>query len=547
MFGCCSNPGSHDVHKNMPQKTCIALFLTCCLNHAFAADAPISAVVLYPGSATIERTANVSPGMGQLEINGLPANFDPQTVRVQADDGIQVGQVVTREIGRAESASPREAELEAKILALQDKVALLDADARSAALVQKYLENLGSATPAGERPQAAPDARNMGAMLEAIRRGGSDAFERIHKAEVQKRDLNKQIEALQRDLDKLRSGARDARNMAIQLHVRQPGTVKVSYQVNNAGWKPTYRAQLDSGTSTVALERMATISQKTGEDWSGVKLRLSTGQPRLSPQAPEPRPWLLTYRKPVPVQAENRAYMAAPAPAPAAPRLAKARAEDVEDSYLPPVIETQGAFATEFDVPARVNLPADGREISVALSRQNVPVTQRVRAVPRIEKAAVVTVEAARPEGVWLPGNVHLYRDGAYVGAAHWNAQSSDKFTFAFGRDDLIRVTVDRAKEQSGTGGLLTQRAERQVADVYTITSYHKKPVELLVLESSPVSTSEEVKVQTNFAPQPTIDTWEQRRGVVGWQTVIAPNQALKFNVGYDITYPKEGNVAGLP
>jgi hypothetical protein len=82
---------------------------------------------------------------------------------------------------------------------------------------------------------------------------------------------------------------------------------------------------------------------------------------------------------------------------------------------------------------------------------------------------------------------------------------------------------------------------------VYTITSYHKKPVELLVLESSPVSTSEEVKVQTNFAPQPTIDTWEQRRGVMGWQTVIAPNQALKFNVGYDISYPKEGNVAGLP
>jgi len=516
------------------------------MTYALAADAPISAVVLYPGSATIERTANVSPGMGQLEIKGLPANFDPQTVRVQADDGIQVGQVVTREIGRAESASPREAELEAKILALQDKVALLDADARSAALVQKYLENLGSGTPAGERPQAAPDARNMAAMLEAIRRGGSDAFERIHKAEVQKRDLNKQVEALQRDLDKLRSGARDARNMTIQLHVRQPGAVKVSYQVNNAGWKPTYRAQLDSGRSTVELERMATISQKTGEDWSGVKLRLSTGQPRLSPQAPEPHPWLLTYRKPVPAQAESRAYMAAPAPA-AAPYLAKAKMDEAEDGYIPPVIETQGTFATEFDVPARVSLPADGREISVALSRQSVPVTQRVRAVPRLEKAAVVTAEAARPAGVWLPGNVQLYRDGAYVGVAHWNAQSSDKFNFAFGRDDLIRVTVDRAKEESGTGGLLTQRAERKVADVYTITSYHKKPVELLVLESSPVSTSEEVKVQTNFAPQPTIETWKQRRGVVGWQTVIAPNQALKFNVGYDISYPKEGNVAGLP
>lgn len=61
---------------------------------ACAEDASrITAVTLYPGSATIERTARVEPGMTLLQISGLPANFDPQSVRVDADAGVALGEV----------------------------------------------------------------------------------------------------------------------------------------------------------------------------------------------------------------------------------------------------------------------------------------------------------------------------------------------------------------------------------------------------------------------------------------------------------------------
>ena len=349
------------------------------------------------------------------------------------------------------------------------------------------------------------------------------------------------IDALQRDLARVRGGAKDVRQITIHLSARQAGSIRLSYQSNGAGWKPAYRATLDSLASTIELERLATVSQKTGEDWSGVKLKLATGQPRLSPQAPEPRPWLLSYRKPIPQQLEARTYAAAPAPM----QMAKARSES--DSYAPPVIEVQGNFATEFDVPARVTLPADGREISVALSKQSIPAKQRVRVAPRLDRAAVVTAEAVRPSGVWLPGNIQLFRDGNYVGATYWNTQTAERFVFPFGRDDLVHVAVDRSKDQSNTTGLLTQRSERKVADLYTVTSFHKKPLDLLVLESSPVSTSDEIKTQATYTPQPTIETWEQRQGVIGWEKTIAPGETLKFGVEYSITYPKDGAVLGLP
>lgn len=538
----------------MQIKPGFALLVACMLHSAaFAGGSiPITDVVLYPGSATVERAAHVSAGMTQLEIKGLPANFDTQTIRVQADPGIHVGQVVTQDAGRTEATGTREAEIEAKIQALQDKQAALDVDAKSAALVQHYLENLnGSGAAAGGQAQPLIDAKSMATVIETIRHGATDAFERMQKVAVQKRDIGESIKALQRDLARVRSGTKDERNITVTLAVQQAGTVRLSYQINGAGWKPGYRAALDSATSTLELERLATISQKTGEDWSGVRMKLSTGQPRLSPQAPEPNPWLLTYYKPQPVLAKSFAARSAPAPsyapAPQAVMAYDMAKSEEADSYQAPILEVENTFATEFEVPARVTLPADGREISVNLSAQSLPVKQKVRIAPRIDTVAVVTAEAARPTGVWLSGGIQLFRDGNYVGATQWNAQASERFVFPFGRDDLVRVKVDRAQQQSGTGGLLSQHAERHVADVYTLTSHHKTPVDLLVLESTPVSTSDEVKVESVFQPKPTLESWEQRQGVVGWEKSLAPAESLKISVDYKLSYPKDGSVAGLP
>jgi uncharacterized protein (TIGR02231 family) len=529
--------------------TRLALAITLCFalpEYACADNAPISRVTVYPGSATVERTSAVKAGMTELEINGLPANFDTETVRVQASAGIQVGQIVTRDAGSASAPSPREADLEGKIRALKDEKDVLNVEAKSAALVQNYLEHLNGG---GERNQAVNDGKAMAGMIDAIRRGGREAFSQIQRTQVQVREIDQKIAALQRDLDRARSGARDQRSITITLAAAQAGTIKLSYQVNGAGWKPSYRAMLNTNTSHIDLERMAIVSQKTGEDWSGVELSLSTGQPRLSPQAPDPQPRLVTYYKPVPVQADAVAYSRAMvAPAPSAPIMERTLMKSAAgEPYIPPVLETQGTFDTTFAVPNRVNLASDGREISLSLSHLDLPSTQRVRVVPRQDTAAVVTAEASRPAGVWLNGDIQLLRDGNLVGHTYWNTQGTENLTLPFGRDELVRVSVDRSNQQASSKGLLSQREEHVVADVYTISSFHKKPVELLVLESSPVSTSDEVKVQSTFAPQPGITQWQQRQGIVGWEKTLAPNESTKITVRYAITYPKEGTVNGLP
>ncbi|MDM5179073.1 DUF4139 domain-containing protein, partial [Massilia sp. DJPM01] len=461
--------------------------------------------------------------------------------------GIRVVDVVSRDAAGSAAVNPAEAKLAADIERLKDQKAMLDAEARSAAIVKGYLERYNGGVPDGGKAQGPDNGKALAGVIDTLGRGASEALLKIQKLAVQQRELDKKIAAMESDLAGLDSDDKNVRSIVVRLSAAKAGALTVSYQRDNAGWKPGYRASLDSAASRVDLERLATISQSTGEDWSNVKLTLSTSQPRLSPTGREPQPWLLGYRPPV--QADNMKANYAPAPAPMMAMDKRERVEIVgsaikRDDYG--VAEMQGVFATEFEVPGRVNLAADGRSTSVVLSTLALPVTQHLRVTPRLEKFAIVMAEAARPDGVWPAGTMQLFRDGGYIGATQWNLQDGERALFSFGRDDLVKVALDPVAGKTGSKGIFGGRATSVRADVFTLVNRHKTPVELMVFDSSPVSTAEEVKVEAVFDPKPFTDTWEQRRGVVAWKKTLAAGATAKFQVEYRIDYPKEGSVSGL-
>ncbi|MGB5081897.1 MAG: DUF4139 domain-containing protein [Burkholderiales bacterium] len=515
--------------------------LICMASAVYAQDSSkITSVTLYPGSATVERTARVTPGMTRLEISGLPANFDPQTLRVDASPGVQIGEVSTEDVARTTTSNPREARLEEQIQALRDRQAALDGDITSGGMVTEFLSRLGAPSSEG-KPAPVPDAASLAGVVELIRRGSGESLSRVRRARVEKRELSKQIAALERDLARLKSGTRDTRTIVVGVSAERPGQARVSYQVNGAGWRPVYRASLDSAASTVELLRQGIVSQTTGEDWNGVRLKLSTGQPRLSPQGPDPRPWFVSIFAPRP---EARALSGAMNLAAQAPAALK---RELRDQLEQTPIEMQTTFSTEFGVPGLVSLPSDGRKVTVSLAKVTLPAKMRLRVVPRLDPAAIVTAEAKRPEGVWLPGEVQLQRDGSAVGSTHWNPQGSGELLLPFGRDDRVRVTFGRVKDRNGATGLIDRRNEREVNDVLTLTSFHNKPLDLLVIEASPVSTSDRIDVRASFDPKPQIENWEERQGVVAWERSIAPKETVKIALNYAITYPRDAAVAGLP
>src|SRR4051794_19941378 len=76
----------------------------------FAQAAPVTSVTLYPGSATIVRTARIEAGVTRFVVTDLTTQFQSQTMRVEADPGIRIGQISTQDSSRAESTNAAEAQ-----------------------------------------------------------------------------------------------------------------------------------------------------------------------------------------------------------------------------------------------------------------------------------------------------------------------------------------------------------------------------------------------------------------------------------------------------
>src|SRR2546430_10801867 len=170
----------------------VAMSLGC--GAAMAQDASrITSAILYPGSATVERSARVVPGMTRLEISGLPANFDPQTVRVESDAGVRIGEVSTQDRSRTAASNARESAIEGKIQALKDRQGVLEVDAKSAQMAADYIARLGAPVPGADKPAPALNGKSVAEVIKAVRRGGADAFGRIQKGQIQESRVDRLI------------------------------------------------------------------------------------------------------------------------------------------------------------------------------------------------------------------------------------------------------------------------------------------------------------------------------------------------------------------
>lgn len=68
-----------------------------------------------------------------------------------------------------------------------------------------------------------------------------------------------------------------------------PVEIEVEYRVPGASWVPTYQLRLDGTSGAGTLVLRACVAQRTGEDWSGVRLGLSTADLLRRADLPELR------------------------------------------------------------------------------------------------------------------------------------------------------------------------------------------------------------------------------------------------------------------
>ena len=377
-----------------------------------------------------------------------------------------------------------------------------------------------------------------------LRKSGQDALARTHQLKRRQEVLELALKPLAAERDRVASQRTRVVSVTINLATERDAELRLSYQVRGPSWQPSYRATLDSATRKVRLERQALVAQATGEDWSGVQLRLSTGQPGAATQGPLPRPWRVGIQPPAPPRAPMA--MTAPAPAMADAAMArKAEAADEEPSFDVGVFE--GSFATEFVLPQRISVPSGGQRVTLSLGEHALDTQLRVRTTPAQDASAYLIAELAPPPGVWPAGPINLYRDGAYVGQGRFDTAQLARTGLAFGRDELIEVRVEQPGRTEGSGGFIGSRNERRVNRLFTVENRHREPVTLQVLDAAPVSEHEDVRVESRYQPTPSSQAWNQQPGTVLWEQALAAGGTQQFSAEHLISWPKDAQLRDRP
>ncbi|HZF85507.1 MAG TPA: DUF4139 domain-containing protein [Burkholderiaceae bacterium] len=506
----------------------------------------IAQVKVYPGSATVERVARIAAGSRSVTIACLPAGLDVQSLQVSADASVRVGETSVITEPRALSAACATSALDGRIRALEDQKATLQAERDALGLVTGYLKGLGGGGD-GDAKRPAVDARNLAATADAMRRTGQESLLRQHQIDRRQEDLDRQLQPLLAERQRSQGGENgQVTAVTVTLDAPRDAELRLSYQVAGPGWTPSYRALLDTTTRKLRIERQALVAQATGEDWRGVKLVLSTGQPRRNTTGRTPAPWRIGVEPPPQQQvAREQSSRRLVDIAPAAP-LAAAKAMAPERPLFD-VNVFQNSFATEFDVTQPIDVPSNGQRVAMPLGQHEDTAQVAVRISPRLEQAGYLIAEIAQPEGVWPAGALQLYRDGAFVGNGQWSAPGNvdgpARVTLSFGRDELVRVSAEPERDNQGSGGFAGSRAERQVQRAYVVENRHRTPIAVQVLEAAPVSVNEQVRVAASFSPQPAELAWNKQPGVAMWRTEFGAGQRARFTADYTIGYPKDARL----
>jgi uncharacterized protein (TIGR02231 family) len=502
-----------------------------------AAESRVARVKVYPGSATVERVMRVAVGARQASFACLPAALDAASLQVTGDAGVRVGEIAVRQQARELLGKACVSPLDERIRALEDQIAALSAESAGIDYAMGYLksfENAGSGAAAGAPAQ-------IGSTVAALRQNAREPLARQHQIKRQREALEFDLKPLLADRD--RAGGAQASVSVVQITLAAPqgGELRLSYQVRGPGWQPAYRATLDTATKKIRLERQALVAQNTGEDWDGVQLTLSTGQPSAATQGPLPRPWRLGIVPPVAANEAPRPVMA-PMPAPAAASESMPRQQaDAMPSFE--VAVTEGGFATEFAVPQRISVPSNGQRVTLALGEQTQDARLLTRSTPALQDVAYLVAEIAPPPGVWPAGPVNLYRDGAYVGSGRFDLAPLARNGLSFGRDELVNVRVEQPGRTDGTGGFIGSRNERRVSRMFTIENRHREEIMLQVLDAAPVSEHEDVRVESRFEPQPKSRSWNEQPGTVLWEQPLAAGATQRFSAEHVITWPKDARL----
>lgn len=334
--------------------------------------------------------------------------------------------------------------------------------------------------------------------------------------------------------------------MKIEAASTQTIEITCTYVVTQASWAPLYDLRSEGLNQSLRLIYKANVSNRSGFDWKGVRLHLSTATPLANNNRPILSPVFVDFRVVAMLDDQLKPIDGSAVNIRGARSLTNYYLDGIRVSGTMPPVEdlenhTYGGedFIANFDLEKPQDILADGHNNIVTLDEQDIPAMYEYHSVPKLE-AAVFLLAKITDFGKYnlLPGTANLFFQDTYVGQSWVDPRvAADTLLLSMGRDEQIVIKRTQPKDFTERKKLFGSSIKETYSYEITIKNNKTVPVTVDLLDQIPVSKQKEIEVELE-------DKGGARFGAdlgkLEWQVSIPAGQTQKVRFTYSVKYPKD-------
>ena len=558
---------------------------------AVAADSRVESVTVYRGQALVTRVVTLPAKAGELEVRvgDLPAQIVAGSLSASGANGVRIRSVRYRTEVTAEAVKKEVAELDAEMKRLsfqQSTQKLKEQRLKARAAHVEKLEAFAAPTAQVEMSKGVLDPQTLEKVSGYIMKQRDGIMAEQLQMLKEQQDLAEKMALVQRKCGELTGGAGRTKRMAL-VFVTKPdaaaATIRLTYLVNAANWMPAYNVRLDGDGKTVTVEYLASVNQASGEDWTGVKLALSTATPATNAMTPILSPlWMdlratggkgaksvagLSYNQATQTFADNSAsqYQLLNAYNTLAGsvndanwglnRIAAER-QNVELNVKRDLVQAArtgmaDVLAVSYQLPGAMTIPSRSDRQLVQIEALKFAGQAYYEAIPLLSSYVYRNVRVKNETALpLLPGPYSAYLAGDFVGKGSLPlvARGQD-VTIGFGTDTQLRCRrelVDKSDKISWGSRIQGFRYRLRLENFKSV------PVQVRLIDRIPASKGGELgvslgKLAERLSADPIYVRDERARGILRWDITLAAGATgetiRQVDYEFELKYAKDAHV----
>ncbi len=552
------------------------------------AASKVVSVTVYPLTALVTREVEVPEGQGtaELVVTPLPPTTVQSSLYAEGAEGVRVLSTRFRTRPIMEDTREDVRRLQDELKQLQRSQDKAESDMKANQATQQYLtklENYTAATTTHSAEKGAVNSDNAIALSKYLIDTRLEKARELITLQHEVQNIQEKVEFARRKLADITGSPTRTEQDAVIVVDKGNGAaakVRLNYLVNSASWHPQYKLRAGKeAREAVRLEYLAAVSQHTGEDWSNVKLVLSTAEPMLNSAPPDLRALNISVvpRGGAPVVQHNamdleeqvkslrtKAQMDfnARKSSSGSGLINTAAALDQSWELLNPeaavkracALSTREGPSVTYHLSTPLTVPSRNDEQVIEVTRLDLQPEYYYKAVPVLTAHVYRLADLTnKSKYVLLPGEATMYIGTDFVGQQNLPLVAiGEQFTAGFGVDPQLQVQRQMMdKSRNLQGGNQSLKYDYRIL----VSSYKQEKVKLQVWDRLPHADTDAVGITlVKATPEVSKDAMYQREqrpnNLLRWDVEVEPNmtndKALAINYEFKLELDKQMTISSF-